>query len=418
MFETARPFLLALAIGLLIGIERERAQADAPTRDPLGSRTFTLLALLGAVAAHIEDRAIAVVLAVFAGAIILAGYFRTRLGEEGSGVGVTTEVAAMAAFVLGYLARREVVLSIMLAVITIVVLALKPRIHQFARSGLTKREVSAALTFLVIAFVVLPLLPDRYVDPWRLVNPARLWLLLVLITGISFGGYLAVRWFGPKLGLALAGLSAGLVSSTAATLVLSQKYREGRGMAGPLAMGIVLANVASAAAQLVVVAVIYPDMVPAVLPVVVAVTAVGVLATAAALWFIGQRGQAGALSLENPLAWRPTVLLAGVLGAVLIVTSAAARLFGTAGVLAAAVLGGATNVHAVTLAVSTLASAGALPVRVAVLAILLGFLANMAVKLILAGWAGGRRLLLAVAPPMLGMMAAGVVAFVLFPALR
>lgn len=415
MFETARPFLLALAIGLLIGIERERAQADAPTRDPLGSRTFTLLALLGAVAGHLEDRAIAVVLAVFAGAIILAGYFRTHLGEDASGVGVTTEVAAMATFVLGYLARHEGALSIMLAVITIVVLALKPRIHQFARAGLTPREVSAALTFLVIAFVVLPLLPDRTVDPWNLFNPARLWLLFVLIAGISFGGYLAVRWLGARIGLALAGLSAGLVSSTAATLVLARKQKEGGKSAGPAAAGIVLANVASAAAQVLVVAVIYPEMVSSVLPVVGAAMVVGALVTTAALWVMGPQAAKVSFSLENPLALRPTALFAGVLGLFLILTSAASRLFGSTGVLATAAIGGTTSVHAVTVAVSTLAASGELPVRKAVLAILLAFLSNMTVKLFLSGWVGGRRLLLAVTPPMVAMMLAGVLAYLFLP---
>src|SRR5262245_29546334 len=103
MFETARPFLLAIAIGLLIGPERERAHADREVHDPLGSRTFTLLAMLGAVAAYLESPAMGIVLAAFAGAIIVAGYFRTPLGKDAIGVGATTEVAAMVTFTLGYL---------------------------------------------------------------------------------------------------------------------------------------------------------------------------------------------------------------------------------------------------------------------------------------------------------------------------
>ena len=105
MFETARPFLMALAIGLLVGIERERAHAESQVHDPLGSRTFALLALLGAVAADVENAAVAVTLVVFAGAIVVAGYMRTPIGPRGTGVGATTEVAAMVTFTLGYLAR-------------------------------------------------------------------------------------------------------------------------------------------------------------------------------------------------------------------------------------------------------------------------------------------------------------------------
>ena len=418
MFETARPFLLAIAIGLLIGIERERAHADRQIRDPFGSRTFTLLALLGAVAAYVESQPFAIALTAFAGAIILAGYLRAPLGPQGSGVGATTEVAAMVTFTFGYLARFQPELTVMLAVITLVVLALKPRIHHFAQAGLSAKEVSAALTFLVIAFVVLPLLPNRAVDPWGLFNPFRLWLLFALITGIGFGGYFAVKSLGPERGLAVAGLFGGFVSSTATTLSLAQKNREVEGFSLPIATGIVLANVASAAAQLLVVAVANPDMVPAVLPVVGWPVAVGAIAAFLPRWYL-DRSQAhgtapSALLVDNPVAIKSSAGFAAVIGVMLVATSAATRYFGAAGVLASATIGGAADVHAVTLAVSTLAAGGTITARGAVLAILVGFLANMVVKLSLAGWAGGRKLLFVVAPPLLAMMAAGIAAFLLF----
>ncbi|HKQ62531.1 MAG TPA: DUF4010 domain-containing protein [Candidatus Polarisedimenticolaceae bacterium] len=417
MFAIARPFLLALAIGLMIGIERERAQRDNPTHHPLGSRTFTLIALLGAVAAHLASQTLAAVLALFVLVMIVAGYFKLKIGAEGEGVGATTEVAAMVTFILGYLARLEPELSIMLGVLTLVVLAIKPRLHEFARAGLTQQEVSAALTFLVIAFVVFPLLPDRYVDPWGLINPARLWLIFLLIAGISFGGYAAVRVLGAGRGLAVAGLSAGLVSSTTATVVLAQKSRDNPALTGPAATGIVLANMGSAVAQLVIVAVIYPEMEPAVAPLVIAPVVLGALATAGALWVMrAQDAGEPALLLENPLSLRRSAKLAAVLAVVLVITSAASRFLGTAGVLTTALLAGTTNHHAVTLAVTNLVAAGDLGTHTALLAITCGFVANMLVKLVLAGWVGGRRLLLAVAPPLVGMMAAAVVAYLLSPA--
>lgn len=414
MFETARPFLLALAIGLLIGIERERAHADRQVHDPLGSRTFTLLALLGAVAAFLESTALAVALAAFAGAIVLAGYLRTRVGPEGTGVGATTEVAAMVTFTLGYLARFQPALTVMLAVIVLVVLALKPRIHHFAQAGLTPQEVQAALTFLVIGFVVLPLLPNAAIDPWELFNPFRLWLIFTLITGIGFAGYFAVRMLGPERGLAVAGLFAGFVSSTAATLSLSQRASQKDAPVWPLATGIVLANAASAAAQLLVVAVASPDLVRTVFPVVGAPVAVGAIGAALALRWSERRSGPGRITpftIESPIALRSSAMFAAALGLVLIVASAALRWFGPAGVLATAAIGGTADVHAVTLAVSTLHAGGSVAPREAVLAILTGFLANMVVKLVLAGWVGGRRLLAAVAPPLLAMMAAAAAAF-------
>jgi uncharacterized membrane protein (DUF4010 family) len=418
VFETARPFLLAIAIGLIIGIERERAHADHKIEDPLGSRSFTLLSLLGAIAAYVESTAVAAILAGFAGAIVLAGYLRTRVEPEGHGVGATTEVAAMVTFAFGYLVRFQPPLTLMLAVITVVVLALKPRIHHFAQAGLSQSEVSAALTVLVIAFVVLPLLPNRTLDPWNLINPFRLWLLFALITGIAFGSYIAVRLLGPERGYALAGLFGGFVSSTAATLSLSQKTREGAALPGAAAVGIVLANTTSAAAQIIVVGVTNPAMTADVLPVIGGPVLVGALGATAAMAYLDRRARAEhadtALVFSNPLAIKASAKFAAVVAIVLVAATAASRWFGTAGVLSAAILGGTSDVHAVSLAVSALAASGGVPVREAVLAILLAFVANMVVKLSIVAWVGGRRLLATVAPPALAMMAAGVAAFLHF----
>jgi uncharacterized membrane protein (DUF4010 family) len=141
----------------------------------------------------------------------------------------------------------------MLGVIVVAVLWLKPRIHAFAHGGLDDQEVKAALTFLVIALVVLPLLPNRAVDPWGIANPSRLWLLFVLIAGVGFAGYIAVRALGPTRGLAAMGSSPVSLSSTAATLSLSRRAKEQPEFAGAFATGVVLANVASAIAQLLIV---------------------------------------------------------------------------------------------------------------------------------------------------------------------
>jgi uncharacterized membrane protein (DUF4010 family) len=416
LFEIAQPFLLALAIGLLVGIERERAHADLPTHDPLGSRTFTLLALLGAVAGYLEEVAIAMVIVLFAGAIVLAGYFRSRVGPEGTGIGVTTEVAAMATFVLGYMTHTAPVLAAMLGVIMIVLLALKSRIHEFAKAGIAEKEVSAALIFLVIALVVLPLLPDEAVDPWGLINPARFWLVLVLIAGISFGGYILVRTFGPGWGLPLAGFAAGLVSSTAATLSLAQRSRETKGVEAPAAAGIVLANTASVLAQLVIVAALSEVLLRDVAPVLGSVTLVGFVSSAIAVWIAHQDGESHlSFKIENPLALKATVSLALLVAVVMVVMTAASRVFGQAGTLVTSALGGSVDVHAVTFTVSNLSLAGKVPVHEATLAILVAFLANMVVKISLTAWAGSRRLLLVVAGPLLAMMAAGILAYLYWP---
>ena len=409
MFAQARPFLLALLIGLLIGVERERSLAGDPDKRPLGSRTLALLALLGALAGHLGSPAMGAVLALFAAGTLLAGYLRAP--EERRGF--TTEVAGMVVFGLGVLAHADPALAVMLAVLTLALRASKSQIHTFARAGIQEAEVTAAVVVLVLAFVILPLLPDRNVDPWKLFNPFRLWLLFVLINALSFAGYVAVRLLGPRRGFPAWGGLAGLVSSTAATVALSHRAREG-GALGPIAAGIVLANAGSAAAQLMVAGVAAPSMLATVAPVVAAPVIVALAAAWVAPklpWWSGGGKETGDVPLSSPIALRPSALFALIIAVVLVVSSLASRVLGPQGAILATVAGGAADVHAATLAAVTLAASGSMAPQDAVLAIVGAFLANMTVKLVLAGWIGGRSLLVRVAPPMLAMMAAAALAY-------
>ena len=413
MFDTAKPFLLSLALGLVLGIERERAFAQG-RHLAMGSRTFALIALLGTLAAHLGSPVVAVVLAAFVAAIVVAVYVRT--GEDaGHPAGATTEVAAVVTFALGWLCHEDVLLAAMLGVVVLAVLWLKPGIHRFAHEGLNDQEAKAALTFLVIALVVLPLLPNRTVDPWDLFNPSRLWLLFVLIAGVGFSGYIAVRALGPARGLAAAGFAAGLVSSTAATLSLSRKAREDETFAGPLAVAIVLANVASALAQILVVAVANPNLVREAAVLVGAPVLVGTVGAAAAHAWLSKGKPASAegtsFRLSNPLELKPALAMAGIFAVILVVAALATSVMGSSGIVATAAIAGINDVHAASLAAATLAAAGQVTTETALLAILVAFLVNMGVKLGITAVAGGRRLLAMVAPPLLAMVVAAIAAF-------
>ena len=413
MFEIAKPFLLSLALGLLVGIERERAFSGENRHIPFGARTFALIALLGTLAAHLGNAGVGVVLAAFTALIAIAAYLRPPVGGRYDS-GTTTEVAAVITFGLGWLAHGEPRLAAMLGVIVVAVLWLKPRIHAFAHEGLNDQEVKAALTFLVIALVVLPLLPNRCVDPWDIANPSKLWLLFVLIAGVGFAGYIAVRALGPTRGLATAGFFARLVSSTAATLSLSQRAKAQPEFAGAFATGIVLANVASAIAQVLVVAVAAPGLVRHAAVLLGAPIVVGALGTLAAVRFLarGDRGAPdAAFRLANPLEIKPAVAMAAAFAGVLAVAAVAGRTFGAKGVIVTAGIAGTNDVHAATLAASTLAAAGSIAASDALLAILVAFVVNMIVKVTILGFAGGRRLLAICAPPLAAMAAAAIAAY-------
>ena len=412
MFEIAKPFLLSLALGLAIGIERERAHAGEAPETALGARTFTLIALLGTLAAHVTNAGIAAVLGLFVAALVVATYLKGQSLPRG--LGATTEVAAMATFGVGWLAHGEPRLAAMIGVGVLAVLWLRPRIHAFAHEGLSDVEVRSALVFLVIALVVLPLLPDRTIDPWGLFNPARLWLIFTLIAGVGFAGYIAVRALGPERGLAAAGFAAGLVSSTAATLSFSRRAHGHDALAGPLASGIVLANVASALGQILVVSVANPDLLPKAMVLMGAPIGVGLLGTAAAVWWLNRRDRErphAELILPNPLDLRWALVMAIAFSVILGVTEAARRWLGASGVIGVAALAGSTDVHAATLAVATILSAGSITVDVALAAILVAFLVNMSVKLGIVALVGGPRLFFLTALPLAAMALGAMVAY-------
>jgi len=412
MFEIAKPFLLSLALGLMIGIERERAFAGEQRHVPFGARTCALIALLGTLAAHLGG-GVAVVLAACVAALVVAAYVR----PTGNGVvdsGTTTEVAAVLTFGLGWLSHAEPRLAALLGVVVVLVLWLKPRIHAFAHQGLSDQEVQAALTFLVIALVVLPLLPNRTVDPWAIANPSKLWLMFVLIAGVGFAGYIAVRALGPARGLATAGLFAGFVSSTAATLSLSQRAKAQPEFARAFATGIVLANVASAISQTLIASIVNPPLAHDAVILLGAPIVVGVIGTVGAIRLLTRREGAapGAdFRLANPLELKPAFAMAAMFALVLAAAAIAGRVFGAYGVIATAAIAGTNDVHAATLAAATLSAAGSIAPHVALLAMLVAFVVNMGVKLTIVGMVGGRRLLAAVAPPLVAMTAAAIAVF-------
>jgi MgtC family len=169
------PFLSSIAIGLLIGLERERSH-PADTHQAAGSRTFALLALSGTLAATINTAVVVAGLAAVA-ALLVVGYVTTSTRDPGA----TTEVAAVVTFLLGALAWTQTGIAAALGIAVLVLLMSKRRIHTFAQNVITDSELEDATKFLVMAFVVLPLLPNRDVGPYGAFNPERIWQLVLAL---------------------------------------------------------------------------------------------------------------------------------------------------------------------------------------------------------------------------------------------
>lgn len=400
-WQQIQPFLVALAIGLLLGLERERGHSG---RLPAGSRSFALLSLAGAVAAAFSMWAVAVGLVGVAALMALA-YFRTS-GED---PGTTTEIAAIVAYLLGALAYSRPAIAGALAVIVAGLLVSKSRIHRFAREVVSEIELEDAIKFFVVAFVVLPLLPDKPFGPYGVLNPAKVWLLVVLLTGIGWIGYIGVRALGPRRGLLVTGLAGGFVSASATTASMGRLSRTA-GVRAPLA-GALLASVATFVQLLLVIGIVDADVLRRLWPA-AAVGAIALSAVAAVIY----RGVNEPLptdpgteteSAQRPFALKPALILTAVLTLALLLGRWGADVLGPQGAVLAAFAAGLADAHAGSVAAASLAAQGDIDVATALVAIAAALGSNLIVKCILAFAAGGRRFLL-------GFMAGMAVPSVLF----
>lgn len=388
----------ALAIGLMIGLERERAGHG--TLLTAGSRTFALVALAGAVAAA-SGTAVVVAGLVAVVVLLVTGYVvaaRTRTHPD---LGTTTEVAAIATYLLGALSFARPELSVPLAVGLLVVLAAKRPLHRFA-TLVSDRDVTDALRLFVVALVVLPLLPDRPLGPGGVLNPSRIWLLVVVLTVIGWAGYVAVRALGERIGLLVVGFLGGFVSASATTVVLAR--RRGAAADGTVLPAVLAASVATLVQLVTVVAVVSPGVAVRLLP----AAGAGTLALVAEiLWLLRRRepaeapapapapgapdGPAGGEDdpVARPLSLSATLALAGMLVVLLVLTRLAADVAGGGGVAVVALLGGLADAHASAVAAAGLAGTS-VTVAAAVVAVGLALASNTVVKLLLALAVGGR----------------------------
>lgn len=380
--ETALLRVLAAAVGgLAIGLERQwSGRASGPRAHFAGVRTFTLLGGLAGLAGVLwsQDReSLALVLLAGATALVLAAYgARARHDVDG-----TTEVAALIVLAAGTVAGMgDLAVASAVVAVTGLVLVEKSRLHSLA-SGLDDESMRAAARFAVMAVVVLPLLPPGPYGPGGIIEPRRLWMLVLLFSGLSFAGYIARRIVGAQHGFLAAGLLGGLVSSTSVTLTFSRLSRSERASATPLALGVIAASTVMFLRSTVAAAVLDSALVPSLLPYLVPPTVVGTLVVVAGLR--RARATAQVAPPRNPLQLGAALQMAAVFQVVLGLVQLARQYGGDAGVLVSAALVGTTDVDAVTVSMARSAEAG-LPLAIAAEGIAIGSLSNTLLKLGLA----------------------------------
>lgn len=394
--------VVALGIGLLVGLERERAKGGGPLREPAGIRSFILCSLAGAVASSLGGMAL-LVAGAFLGALVTAAYLSTRDHDPG----LTTEIALLTTLLLGALSMRSPATAAALGVIVAVVLASRQRLHRFSKHVLTRQELHDLLLLAAAAFVVLPLLPDRSIDPWGSLNPRRLWILAVAVMAIGSAGYIALRLFGAKLGLSIAGLAGGFVSSTATIAVMADRARATPELAPAAAGAALMSNVATVVQLAVVIGALSPAMLHWATP---ALAAAGIVVAAAA-WVSAASSPSTAAPVRKPISKRPFEPLAALrfvflLAAIMLGAAIAQAYLGAASLPWVLTASGLADVHAA--AASAAQSMTRLPgdAALAQAGLIGAFVANSTVKCLIAAIKGGRRFALRLIPGIVAMTTA------------
>ncbi len=408
--EPLPQFLTSLAIGLLIGLERERNPSAKA-----GLRTFALVAVFGTLVALLAGKSgepwllIAGLLAV--AGMIVAAYINTP--SEENDPGTTTVIALLLCYGLGAMIWYGLSkLAVMLAIGITALLYFKPELRGFTQR-LTRRDLVAVLQFSVLTFIVLPILPDQSYGPYGAFNPYQAWLMVVLISGISLAGYAALHAVGTRYGAPLLGFFGGLVSSTATTMVYARHGKANQAMTQLAAAVIVIASVVVLLRLLVVCSVVAYGTLPGLLP----VFAGGLLAGVAVSIYVWHK-TTKVTELYIPETPNPAELHSaigfGLLYVVVLLGSAwMSDLAGSRGLYVVALVSGLTDVDAITLSSLRLFNLGQLNEHQTVTAITIAFLSNVAFKFGMVVFIGDRVLARQVAIGF-GAIALGVLFGLLF----
>jgi uncharacterized membrane protein (DUF4010 family) len=379
-YEVLIKIFASLAVGLLIGIERGWSEREEDEGDRIaGLRTFSLIGLLGGVWAQlagiVEMWVLVVAFAAVVAMIITSHIIGTR---ETKDVGVTTEFAMMLTFSLGaWAAFGFYIYAFSATAIVVTLLGIKPILHKWV-SNLETREIYSGIKLLLISLVLLPLLPDKGYGPWQSLNPYWIWWMVVLISGISFVGYFAIKYAGNKIGTLLTAITGGLASSTAVTLSMAQMAEQHKNK-NLFMGGVVVASSIMFIRVLIEVAVVNKLLLDRLwLP--ISVMFIGLILGGSWLWFSNKDSDTGTeIELNNPFNL-PTALKFGLLlGLILLLAAAAKEWFGDEGIYVLALVSGLVDVDAITLSLSRLAIDD-LNENVAIIGIVLASAMNTIVK--------------------------------------
>jgi len=417
-FHLLMRFVVAAALGFVVGIQRESAAAPDRSSFLGGVRTFPLVSLLGCLFAYLgsQNQSVIALVAGFAVLGLLLGASQMMSAREGH-PGMTTAIALLLSYGIGATCwQGNLILATALAVVLTLLLSMKVELHTFAHR-LDQHDLVASLKFAMISAIILPLLPDHTYGPaaFQIFNPFKIWLMVVFISGIGFVGYLLVRLVGANRGIGLTGLLGGLASSTALTINFSQRSKEHPELSSSLATGIVIAWTVMYVRVLAIVWLISPELGmkllgPMILPVLPG------LAWCLWLWKreLHTTTQSN-MKFNNPFELAPAIKFVGIILLVLMASKGARLEFGNSGLLLSSFIAGLADVDAIAVSVGQMVlSEDTGFLRIATISVVLAGIANTITKGCIAIFTGVPAMRRAIGPAMLLMISSGLLALWIF----
>lgn len=420
MSELNLPFLhtlvVSISVGALIGLIRQWSDEheDAHIESSAGVRTFSLWSLLGFLSAYVHEVHAGfffpVSFATF-GIFLIAGNLLDK--EDHKGFGLTSYTAAILTFLVGALVFwQQLRAAIAIAVTIGILLASKPFVHRWT-NRLTNEDIMSLLQFLAVTGLILPLVPDKGFGPLTAFNPYTIWLMVVLISGLGFVGYVAIRLLGTQAGITVTGLAGGLASSTATTLALARNSRDTPQIAATLATGIVIANTVMIGRVAVIILAINQDLFIRLVP---PLLIMGLPTSIYLIWkfFLSKKGkeQVDLPKLSNPLSLKLAIKFALLYGIIVFLVKAVSVWGGGTGFYPIAFLSGLTDMDAIALSLANEHNTQSLSLDLAAGGIVIGALANSIFKTGLGTTLGHVHIRKPLLIGMVPMILSGVVGFV------
>lgn len=383
---------IAFGLGLLVGLQREHADNKMA-----GVRTFTLIAVLGVIAGFLSrDLDNPFIIPVFGLALtallVTANVIKLKKLTDPD-VGQTTEVAVLLMFAISaYLVLGSQIIGIIVGGAMAVLLYIKEHLHSFI-DKLKDKDLTAIMTFVGISLIVLPILPDKTFGPLDVLNPHNIWLMVVLIVGISVIGYFIYKFVGTKTGIISNGILGGLISSTATTVSYARKTKNTKALDKMAAFIITTASAIALVRVLIEVGIVIPEKLPQIiLPLAVQFLLMGSICVGFFYLINKENTEDGMPEPENPAQFKSALVFGLLYGLILLAVAFTEKEFGKDALYAVAIVSGLTDVDAITLSLSQLMKNGGLNTGTGWKLILLASLANLLFKGIMAAVLGTRQL--------------------------